>query len=138
MKRYKIQNYFSINSYLELFNDIIYGMTKVGDQIIYSFDEYIPSQYIQDLLKYNEHYPIYSDKYNNLWKVVNIREDLKDICLQDFLVEFRIIGDMNINEWKYKIHVVEEIDNTNLEIVANNSYELQVEAIEEILRRYDA
>lgn len=136
MKKYKIQNYFSINSYLELLNDIIYGMTKVGDQIIYSFDEYVPLQYIQDLLKYNEHYPIYSDKYNNLWKVVNIRDDIRDVFLQDFLVEIRIIGNMNINEWKYKFQVVEEIEDTSLEIVANNNYELQVEAIEEILRRY--
>ncbi|ULO08541.1 hypothetical protein H1230_06965 [Paenibacillus sp. 19GGS1-52] len=49
-----------------------------------------------------------------------------------------IIGNMNINEWKYKFQVVEEIEDTSLEIVANNNYELQVEAIEEILRRYNA
>ncbi|WP_379159514.1 hypothetical protein [Paenibacillus sp. sgz5001063] len=137
MKIYKIQDCFSTNSYLELFNDIIYGMTKVGDQVVYSFEEYVPIQYIQDLLKYSEHYPIISDKYNNLWKVIDNREDLKDAFQQGFLVEYRIIGDLNINEWKYKFQVVEEIDGTVLEIVANSSYELEVEAIEEILRRYN-
>ncbi|MNN98286.1 hypothetical protein D3C81_2176400 [compost metagenome] len=72
-----------------------------------------------------------------MWKVVNDRESLKDKFVRDFLVEVRIIEELNINDWKYMFQVVEDIEDTYLEIVANNGNELKEEIIEEILKKYD-
>lgn len=136
MKKFIIPDFFEYHTYLELLSDIVYSMKNIDDEIVYSFDEYLPPQYLQDMLKYNEHYPIIVDKYNYMWKVVNDRDGLKDIFMSDFLVEIRIIESSNINEWKYCIQVIEDIEDTYLEITANQDKEIQEIEIERILENY--
>lgn len=132
----KIQSFFSYDLNLEILNDIVSILLDKDDQIVYCTEEYIPPQYMNEVLKDNELYQIFIDKYNNLWKIINNKDELIDRFKSDFLVDLRIINKFKVNEWKYEIQIVEDIEDTNLEITANNDYEIPDELINEILKRY--